>query len=270
MTKPDPLTRREREIMDILHRRGRATAHEVLDDLDDPPSYSAVRTFLRLLEERGHVRHEQDGPRYIYMPTVARREAQKSALDLLAKVALPDPQRVAREYPHRLSGGMKQRAMVAMALACGPAVLIADEPTTALDATTQREILLLLNDLRRDTGMGVLLITHDLGLVGEFADHVYVMYAGKIVEHAPAAALLAHPRHPYTQALLSAVPIPDPAVERKRRRQMLIGEVPSPERAYAGCAFADRCPIVEDACRKTPVMLEGTRHQVACLKADGE
>lgn len=173
---------------------------------------------------------------------VSTREARRSAIDLLSSVALPDPRRVAREYPHRLSGGMKQRAMIAMALACGPELLIADEPTTALDATTQREIIHLLRDLQHNSGMSILLITHDLGVVGELADDVYVMYAGRIVEHAPAATLLTHPRHPYTQALLACTPRLD-ALD-----QPLVGipgTVPAPSNWPSGCRFHPRCPLTD-------------------------
>ncbi len=168
------------------------------------------------------------------------REARSMALELLRRVSFPEPQRVASEYPHRLSGGMRQRAMIAMALSCGPDVLIADEPTTALDATTQREILDLLRSLQQAEDMGILLITHDLGVVAMVADYVYVMYAGQIVEHAPAASLLRNPLHPYTQGLIDCTPR---LGQPKRRLNTIPGAVPDPAHWPTGCRFHTRCHL---------------------------
>ena len=164
---------------------------------------------------------------------------------LLKQVGIPAPESRARDYPHQLSGGMPQRVMLALALASEPKLLVADEPTTALDVTVQAQIIELLRDLQRQSGMAILLITHNLGLVGDLADRVAVMYAGQIVEEAPAAELLRRPRHPYTQALLRSVP----EIGRPTDRLAAIpGQVPSPGQWPAGCRFAPRCPQVQAAC----------------------
>jgi oligopeptide/dipeptide ABC transporter ATP-binding protein len=169
-----------------------------------------------------------------------KREAIRQAVEMMRLVAMPDPERRAREYPHQLSGGMRQRALIAMALICRPALLIADEPTTALDVTIQAQILELIRDLKRRLDLSVLLITHDLGVLAEVADRVAVMYAGKIVETGPAAALLREPLHPYTRALLRS--IPPPRAEAGRRRLAAIeGTVPDMARLPSGCRFHPRC-----------------------------
>jgi len=194
----------------------------------------------------------------------SRKEAARRAVDLLALTGIPSPSLRARAYPHQLSGGMKQRAMIALALACHPALLLADEPTTALDVTVQAEILALLDRLRRELGMAVLLITHDLGVVAETCDDVAVLYAGRIVEQAPAAVLFASPRHPYTVGLLRAIP-PDPRAHAfddlsspsaspaqvRPRLQEIPGTVPPLGRFPAGCAFAPRCPRAARDCLET-------------------
>ena len=160
--------------------------------------------------------------------------------------------------------------MIAMALICEPALLIADEPTTALDSTIQLQLLTLLKDLQCQSGLSILLITHDLGAVREFADYVYVMYAGRIVEQAATDDLYRNPRHPYTQALLAAVPVPDPAVERQRKHEILPGEVPSPLNPPSGCVFHPRCHLAVAACRgEVPEVREmHPKHWVACPRAD--
>ncbi len=195
-----------------------------------------------------------------------RSTARARAQDLLALVRIPSPAQIMRAYPHELSGGMRQRVMIAMALTCGPKLLIADEPTTALDVTTQAQILELLRDLQERLHMAVLLITHDLGVVAEFADDVVVMYAGRIVERAPVAALFSHPAHPYTEGLLRSMPPlededPDilPAIE---------GNVASPFDLPSGCAFHPRCPYAWDDCMRIqpPLAGLGERHQAACLR----
>jgi peptide/nickel transport system ATP-binding protein len=175
-----------------------------------------------------------------------RRLARERAVELLARVGIPDPGARVHAYPHELSGGMRQRVMIAIALACGPDVLIADEPTTALDVTIQAQILELLAGLQRETGMTVLLITHDLGVVAQTCDEVAVMYAGQIVERAPAGELFRAPRHPYTAGLLRSLPRQGARVERLAE---IPGMVPDLRRAPAGCRFADRCPRVQDPCR---------------------
>jgi oligopeptide/dipeptide ABC transporter ATP-binding protein len=168
------------------------------------------------------------------------RAASAAAVEQLRRVGIPAPAERARDYPHQLSGGMRQRAMIAMALACEPALLIADEPTTALDVTIQRQILDLLRALQAETAMSVLIITHDLGVVAELADYVYVMYAGRIVEHATVGDLFAAPLHPYTQGLLRCLPR---LSDRKERLDVIPGSVPSPGRLPAGCAFHPRCEL---------------------------
>jgi oligopeptide/dipeptide ABC transporter ATP-binding protein len=200
---------------------------------------------------------------------LAATAARTRAEELLALVRIPSPAQIMRAYPHELSGGMRQRVMIAMALSCGPRLLIADEPTTALDVTTQAQILALLRDLQHRLGMAVLLITHDLGVVAEFADDVLVMYAGRIVERTPVASLFAHPNHPYTEGLLRSVPPLDgdgpdtlPAID---------GNVASPFALPHGCAFHPRCPSAFEACsRSVPVLLPvGPSQSAACLRHAG-
>ena len=176
------------------------------------------------------------------------RAAWKLARDLLDRVGIPDPQRRVREYPHQMSGGMQQRVMIAMALACRPLLLIADEPTTALDVTTQAQILDLLRELQGESGMSILIIAHDLGVVAELADQVYVMYAGRIVEHGPVQAVLGRPAHPYTQALLRCAPRLEGTTERLR---VIPGGVPDPADYPPGCRFHPRCAHAERIARET-------------------
>lgn len=187
-----------------------------------------------------------------------RSEAAREAVRLLGRVGLPDPERRAREFPHQFSGGMNQRAMIALAVAGNPRLLIADEATTALDVTLQAQILDLISDLRDSLGMAVLFVTHDLGLVAQSAEDVAVMYAGRVVEAAPVADLFAAPRHPYTQGLLRA--LPDAALGQTRLTT-IDGTVPPIDALPAGCAFASRCGLASDTCRKTdPDLASG----VAC------
>ncbi len=189
---------------------------------------------------------------------VTRNEAVREAVRLLGRVGLPDPERRAREFPHQFSGGMNQRAMIALAVAGNPRLLIADEATTALDVTLQAQILDLISDLRDSLGMAVLFVTHDLGLVAQSAEDVAVMYAGRVVEAAPVADLFANPRHPYTQGLLSALP---GAAGGLSRLTTIEGTVPPIDALPQGCAFAPRCGRASDTCRKTdPELASG----VAC------
>ncbi len=194
-----------------------------------------------------------------------RAAARERVLTYLRLVRLPDPDRVADSYPHQLSGGMLQRAMIAMALLCEPKVLILDEPTTALDVTVAKQILDLVLQLRDELGIGVLLITHNLGVVSETCDRIAVLYAGRVVELGETSDVLASPSHPYTRGLLGALPgrhTPDMPLEAIR------GSVPPNLLAVTGCAFADRCPIAVDACRVTDPALEGgSGHEVACIRA---
>jgi oligopeptide/dipeptide ABC transporter ATP-binding protein len=193
-------------------------------------------------------------------------------LDLFDLVRLPSAARHLRSYPHQLSGGMRQRVMIAMAVACDPAVLIADEPTTALDPTIQAQILSLLRDLRASLGMSVLLITHDLGVVSRMADRVVVMYAGYVLEHAPTAELLASPAHPYTTGLLGAVPQPGSNADTKRLTP-IAGQVPLLRAEPAHCVFSPRCGHAEPRCLTgQPALRQVTRgdttgeaHQAACV-----
>jgi peptide/nickel transport system ATP-binding protein len=173
---------------------------------------------------------------------LSRKDARRAAIEAMKEVAIPDPARRADDYPHQLSGGMRQRVMIAMALACDPRLLIADEPTTALDVTIQAQILELLNELRRTRELGVLLITHDLGVVAEVADRVAVMYTGRIVEESPVEELFARPKHPYTEGLLRSVPkLTVEHVTKAVRLETIEGVVPSPTALPPGCHFAPRC-----------------------------
>ncbi len=200
----------------------------------------------------------------LHAPSASATAVQRRALELLEQVGIPAPERRMAEYPHQLSGGMRQRVMIAMALASRPEVLIADEPTTALDVTIQAQILELLRDLQRETGMAILFITHDLGVIAELCSRVVVMYAGRIAEQATAAALFANPRHPYTQGLLSSIPRLED--EPKTSLSTIPGTVPGIGDLPAGCRFANRCPHVQDVCRQLAPALEeaATGHGVAC------
>jgi peptide/nickel transport system ATP-binding protein len=199
---------------------------------------------------------------------LSRLDARSRAIDLLRKVQIPDPERRLAQYPHELSGGMSQRVMIAMAVACEPQIIIADEPTTALDVTIQAQVLRLLLDLRQSSGTAIILITHDLAVVAETADRVAVMYAGRIVEMASAMELFAHPSHPYTLGLLRSIPGTG-AVPPSRAGGMLAeipGAVPSLDREIPGCAFADRCSYARPRCREERPILtaRSTGHPVAC------
>ena len=178
--------------------------------------------------------------------------ARKRAIELLDLVRIPDAARRVDEYPHRLSGGMRQRVMIAIAIACRPKLLIADEPTTALDVTIQAQILELLRDLQSELGMSVILISHDLGVIAEFAQRVLVMYAGRVVEEAPVRDIFRKPLHPYSDGLLAAVPRLD---EDVRRLPAIPGNIPDPGERIAGCRFSPRCAEVQPACRSAPPAL---------------
>jgi len=191
------------------------------------------------------------------------------ALELLTQVGIPAPARILRQYPHQLSGGMRQRVMIAIALACDPPLLIADEPTTALDVTVQAQILALIRKLQERSNSGVILITHDLGVVAELADRVIIMYAGRKVEEAGVEEIFADPRHPYTRGLLAARPTLGPADATRRRRLVEIPGMPPQAGAGAagrGCAFAERCPVVLPCCLEAAPALRSdeTGHAVAC------
>ena len=193
-----------------------------------------------------------------------RGEARAAAVDMLRRVGIPSPAQRIDEFPHQLSGGMKQRVMIAMALVCRPALLIADEPTTALDVTIQADILDLLKDLQAELGMAIILITHNLGIVAGMARRVAVMYAGKVVEMSPTGDLFAEPRHPYTISLFKAVPRLD--TERKERLEAISGQVPNPRQWPTGCRFHPRCPMAQERCRREAPPFEEKRpqHWAAC------
>ena len=199
---------------------------------------------------------------------IGRAAAWRKAGELLRLVGIADPERRLRAYPHQLSGGMRQRVMIAIALSCEPTLLIADEPTTALDVTIQAQIIDLINTLRRDRRMGVLFITHDLGLVADVADRIAVMYGGQVVEEGRAGEVLARPRHPYTRALLDCIPRHRTAAEA-RAYGPIPGAPPNPLRPPHGCRFAPRCPLVTDRCTAAPVPLFDTgegRHTSRCVR----
>jgi oligopeptide/dipeptide ABC transporter ATP-binding protein len=193
----------------------------------------------------------------------SRAAARARAIEMLRLVNIPDPDRIAVSYPHQLSGGMRQRAVIAMALACDPKLLIADEPTTALDVTIQAQILDLLRKLRGELGLAVILITHDLGVIADLVDEVAVMYAGKIVEQAPVRSLFAEPKHPYTQGLLRSVPSLE---TREHRLRTIEGTVPPPLAMPAGCRFNPRCALAFDPCKaqEPPMTRTGPDAQAAC------
>ena len=199
---------------------------------------------------------------------MGRRAARERAVEMLAKVGIPSPRQRLEEYPHQLSGGMRQRVMIAMALALTPALLLADEPTTALDVTIQAQILELLRSLQEEFHMAVVLITHDLGVVAEFVDRVAVMYAGRIVETAAVADLYERPRHPYTQGLLASIPSLD---DEQERLTAIPGIVPSPYDFPQGCRFAPRCADARPQCAAAvpPLIADANGHAAACIRDTG-
>jgi len=225
-------------------------------------SLNPVLTVARQLGETLRLHEGLDG-----------KAAEARAIEMLELVGIPEPRRRIGNYPHQLSGGMRQRVMIAMALACNPKLLIADEPTTALDVTIQAQILDLMADLKRRTGAAIVLITHDLGVVAEVAQRVMVMYAGRKVEQAPVAALFRSPRHPYTRGLIGAVPkLGSSLAGEETRLSEIPGLVPSLKQKIEGCVFAGRCPLVTDICRKVAPQLEtkAAGHIAACHHAPKE
>ena len=197
---------------------------------------------------------------------LAPREARAQAIEMLRRVRIPSPEERANDYPHQLSGGMRQRVMIAMALACNPKLLIADEPTTALDVTIQAQILDLMRALREELGTSIILITHDLGVIAELADEVIVMYAGQVIERCSVERLFAEPQHPYTVGLLGSIPRLDLAQERL---SAIEGFVPDAAAFPAGCRFHPRCPFAVEKCRQAapPLLDVGKDHQAACWLA---
>ena len=222
----------DRELRDLRGDRMAMIFQEPMTSLN--PSYTIGEQITEVL-----VRHRD----------LSERAARDKAVALLRRAGIPSPEQRIDDYPHKLSGGMRQRAMIAIALACDPELLIADEPTTALDVTIQAQILDLMRDLKRTSDAAIILITHDLGVVAEVCDEVAVMYAGEIVERAPADALFEAPQHPYTVGLLASIPRLD---LRADRLAVIEGVVPDMAAPPAGCRFADRCPFVLEKCRAAP------------------
>jgi peptide/nickel transport system ATP-binding protein len=244
----DLLALPEREMQDLRGNRIAMIFQEPMTSLN--PSYTVGDQIGEVL-----VRHRG----------LSKRDAEREAVALLRKVRIPSPEARLSSYPHKLSGGMRQRVMIAMALACEPALLIADEPTTALDVTIQAQVLDLLRKLRDEMGTALVLITHDLGVVAEMCDDVAVMYAGQVVERAPVAEIFARPEHPYTVGLLGSIP----RLETRRDKLATIqGMVPSLSGTFDGCRFAARCPFADARCRsETPALRDlGNGHQSRCLK----
>ncbi|HET6638118.1 MAG TPA: ABC transporter ATP-binding protein [Gemmatimonadota bacterium] len=198
---------------------------------------------------------------------MSKDEARERSIEMLRRVRIPDPEQRVDEYPHQLSGGQRQRVMIAMALACDPALLIADEPTTALDVTVQAQILALLNQLQDEYGMSIMLITHDLGVIAETAHRVVVMYAGVVAEVGTAEQVFGGPNHPYTEGLKAAIP---KLGERIERLHTIPGSVPSPYEEITGCPFQNRCPYVFDRCRREfpELYTIGPGHQARCFLYD--
>ena len=203
---------------------------------------------------------------------LSHKQAKQAAIEAMREVAIPDPARRVNDYPHQLSGGMRQRVMIAMALACNPKLLIADEPTTALDVTIQAQILELLDDLRKQRELAVLLITHDLGVVAEVADRVAVMYTGRIVEESPVEELFARPKHPYTEGLLRSVPHLGSSAQKKDRLSVIEGMVPDLLDLPAGCSFAPRCYKKTAECTEAAIELETKQnvHEPSECEPDAE
>jgi oligopeptide/dipeptide ABC transporter ATP-binding protein len=202
----------------------------------------------------------------LHYPDMTPQAALERAVGLLTRVGIPSPEIRIGEYPHQLSGGMRQRVMIAIALACKPALVIADEPTTALDVTIQAQILALMQELQAELGMSVILITHDLGVIAETCDDVLVMYAGRVAEYGRATQIFGRPRHPYTQGLLASIPrLEHP---RKERLPVIEGMVPDLAELPTGCRFRNRCPYREDRCRRQAPPLEAveTGHAVSCFR----
>lgn len=247
----DVLAMSQRELTDFRGKVAAMIFQEPLLALD--PVYSVGAQIVESIR-----RHE----------SVSAAEAQKRALELFERVRIPSPERRLHAYPHEMSGGMRQRAMIALALACKPQLLLADEPTTALDATVQIQILLLLRELQRDLGLSVVFVTHDIGAAVEVADRIAVMYAGRIVEEGTVRELIRSPKHPYTVALLKSRT--HGAMSRGTRLETIGGAPPDLSALPPGCAFAERCGLATDACRaaQPPSIELAPNHRVRCIRTD--
>ncbi len=211
-------------------------------------------------------------PLIIHKKKMSKKEANKKSIELLDKVGIPNPKEKMAQYPHELSGGMRQRVMISIALACEPSLLVADEPTTALDVTIQAQILDLMNELKEEIGMGVVFVTHDMGVVAEIADRVMVMYAGEVVEIADVESIFENPQHPYTKGLLNSVPDVD---DETQELEVIQGSMPGLDEEITGCRFHPRCPFAMETCKqKEPPLFEVTSdHSSKCwlqeVKQDG-
>jgi peptide/nickel transport system ATP-binding protein len=247
----DVLAMSERELADYRGKVASMIFQEPLLALD--PVYSLGAQIVESIR-----RHEP----------VSAAEAHSRALELFERVRIPSPERRLAAYPHEMSGGMRQRAMIALALACRPELLLADEPTTALDATVQIQVLILLRELQRELGLGIVFVTHDIGAALEVADRIAVMYAGRIVEEGTARELIHAPRHPYTQALLRSRA--HGALAKGQRLVTIPGAPPDLSRLPPGCAFAERCRLAQDACRaqQPPAVELAPGHRARCLRTD--
>jgi oligopeptide/dipeptide ABC transporter ATP-binding protein len=243
-----------RDILKIPERQLRGIrGGEIAMIFQDP--MSSLNPVLTIADQIGETLKLHQG--------LSREAARQRAIELLDLVRIPDAARRVDEYPHRLSGGMRQRVMIAIAIACRPKLLIADEPTTALDVTIQAQILELLRDLQDELGMSVILITHDLGVIAEFAHRVVVMYAGRVVENAPVGAIFGRPMHPYTDGLLGAIPKLD---QDSHRLATIPGNIPDPAEPMRGCRFSPRCPEAQPPCYTNPPALlpAGAGHEARC------
>jgi peptide/nickel transport system ATP-binding protein/oligopeptide transport system ATP-binding protein len=208
---------------------------------------------------------EQIAEVYRLHRNMSNSEAQDAAVDMLGKVGIPSPEKRTKDYPHNMSGGMRQRVMIAMALACDPKLMLADEPTTALDVTIQAQILALMNDIKARKGTGIILITHDLGVVAEMAERVAVMYTGMIAEEAPVESLFASPQHPYTIGLLKSIPRIDKTGAPAKRLYVISGKVPDLRHLPVGCTFQPRCPERQSICVQPPILeKKSSGHLVRC------
>ena len=247
----DVLAMKERELADYRGKVASMIFQEPLLALD--PVYSVGAQIVESIR-----RHE----------SVSAAEAHVRALKLFERVRIPSPERRLAAYPHEMSGGMRQRAMIALALACNPELLLADEPTTALDATVQIQVLILLRELQKELGLGIVFVTHDIGAALEVADRIAVMYAGRIVEEGTARELIHAPRHPYTQALLRSRA--HGAMDKGQRLVTIPGSPPDLSKLPPGCAFAERCRLAQDACRSTqpPAVELAPGHRARCLRTD--
>jgi len=270
-------------IMRLIRPPGRITAGEIVFDGADLMKFNDAQ--MRRIRGRDVAMIFQDpmtslNPVYTVGDQISegiqlherlpRRQAWSRTIEMMTKVRIPDAAKRASDYPHQLSGGMRQRVMIAMALSCKPKLLIADEPTTALDVTIQAEILDLLQILRADFDLSMLLITHDLGVVAETADRVAVMYAGRIVEDAPVDEIFHGPRHPYTEGLIRSVPKPSSDGLKVRRLKTIEGTVPNLLHLPSGCTFAPRCEYLIDECTVKPIpLLQVNRgHEARCIRFD--